>query len=130
MKALTPGLEQQVRKTLASIDPNLSVDHYQTFEEQIEANLSGERMIAQLTLLFGLLALVLAAVGLYGVTAYNVQRQTQEIGIRMALGSSRGGVVGMVLRGAMLQTVAGLMIGIPVADVMCALYQIDPVSAL
>ena len=115
MKVMTPGLEEQVRKTLSSIDPNLSVDHYQTFDEQIEANLSGERMIAHLTLLFGLLALVLAAVGLYGVTAYNVQRQTQAIGIRMALGSTRGAVVRMVLRGAMLQTVAGLMIGIPVA---------------
>jgi macrolide transport system ATP-binding/permease protein len=115
MKVMPPGLEEQVRKTLSSIDPNLSVDHYQTFDEQIEANLSGERMIAHLTLLFGLLALVLAAVGLYGVTAYNVQRQTQAIGIRMALGSTRGAVVRMVLRGAMLQTVAGLMIGIPVA---------------
>ncbi len=115
MKVMPPGLEEQVRKTLASIDPNLSVDHYQTFDKQIEANLSGQRMIAHLTLLFGLLALVLAAVGLYGVTAYGVQRQKQEIGIRMALGSTRGGVVGMVLRGAMLQTVAGLVIGIPVA---------------
>jgi predicted permease len=115
MKAMTPGLEEQVRKTLASIDPNLAVDHYQTFENQIEENFSGERMIARLTLLFGVLALVLAAVGLYGVTAYSVQRQTQEIGIRMALGSSRGSVVGNVLRGAMLQTAVGLVIGIPVA---------------
>ncbi|MGC2251881.1 MAG: FtsX-like permease family protein, partial [Acidobacteriaceae bacterium] len=118
MKAVTPGLERQVRKTLASINPNLSVDHYQTFDEQIEANLSRERMIARLTLLFGLLALILAAVGLYGVTTYTVQRQTQEIGIRMALGSSRRGIVGMVLRGAMLQTAVGLVIGIPVA-LMC-----------
>jgi ABC-type antimicrobial peptide transport system permease subunit len=115
MKVMTPGLEEQVRKTLTSIDPNLSVDHYQTFEKQIEENFSGERMIARLTLLFGVLALVLAAVGLYGVTAYNVQRRTQEIGIRMALGSSRGTVVGMVLRGAMLQTAVGLVLGIPVA---------------
>jgi ABC-type antimicrobial peptide transport system permease subunit len=75
-------------------------------------------MIARLTLLFGLLALILAAVGLYGVTTYTVQRQTQEIGIRMALGSSRRGIVGMVLRGAMLQTAIGLVIGIPVA-LMC-----------
>ena len=72
-------------------------------------------MIARLTLLFGVLALVLAAVGLYGVTAYSVQRRTQEIGIRMALGSSRGTVVGMVLRGAMLQSAVGLVIGIPLA---------------
>lgn len=115
MKSMTPGLEEQVRKTLTSIDPNLSVDHYQTFEKQIEGNFSGQRMIARLTLLFGVLASVLAAVGLYGVTAYNVQRRTQEIGIRMALGLARGSVVGMVLRGAMLQTAAGLVIGIPVA---------------
>ena len=72
-------------------------------------------MIARLTLLFGLVALVLAAVGLYGVTAYTVQRRTSEIGIRMALGAARGSVVGMVLRGTMLQTVIGLAIGIPAA---------------
>ena len=115
MKGMFPTLEQQVRTTLASIDPNLSVDQYQTFEHQIESNVSEQRMIARLTLLFGLLALVLAAVGLYGVTAYTVQRQTQEIGVRMALGSSRGRIVGMVLRGAMLQTAVGMLIGIPVA---------------
>lgn len=115
MKAMTPGLEEQVRKTLTSIDPNLSIDHYRTFEHQIESNVSEERMIARLTLLFGLLALLLAAVGLYGVTAYTVQRQTQEIGIRMALGSSRGSIVGMVLCGAMLQTAVGMLIGIPMA---------------
>ena len=127
MKSLRPGLEEQVRKTLASIDPNLSVDHYQTFEKQIEGNFSGERMIARLTLLFGILALVLAAVGLYGVTAYGVQRRTQEIGIRMALGSSRGSVVGMVLRGAMLQTAVGLVIGVPVA--LVCVRSIKPVQA-
>jgi predicted permease len=115
MKAMPPGFEEQVRKTLASIDPNLSVDRYQTFNEQIELDLSGQRMIARLTLLFGALALVLAAVGLYGVTTYTVERQTQEIGIRMALGSSRGSIVARVLRGAMLQTACGLAIGIPVA---------------
>ena len=78
-------------------------------------------MIARLTLLFGVLALVLAAVGLYGVTAYSVQRRTQEIGIRMALGAARSSVVGMVLRGAMLQTAIGLVIGIPVA-LLCVRY--------
>jgi macrolide transport system ATP-binding/permease protein len=121
MKAMTPGLESQVRKTLAGIDPNLSVDHYQTFEKQIEGNFNGERLIARLTLLFGSLALVLAAVGLYGVTAYGVQRRTQEIGIRMALGAARESVVGLVLRGAMLQTAVGLAIGVPVA-LFCVRY--------
>jgi macrolide transport system ATP-binding/permease protein len=72
-------------------------------------------MIARLTMLFGGLALVLAAVGLYGVTAYTVARRTSEIGIRMALGAERSGVVAMVMRGAMIQTLLGLAIGIPVA---------------
>ncbi len=72
-------------------------------------------MIARLTLLFGVLALMLAAVGLYGVTAYGVERRTPEIGIRMALGAARGSVVGMVLWGAMLQTAIGLVIGVPAA---------------
>ncbi len=115
MQAMPPDLEQQVRRTLASIDPNLAVDHYQMFEQQIQESFSGERMIATLTLLFGALALVLAAVGLYGVTAYSVQQRTQEVGLRMALGSSRGSVVAMVLRQSMLQAAVGLVIGIPVA---------------
>ena len=119
MKGMTPGLEAQIRKTLASIDPNLTVDHYQTFAQQIHGNFNGERMITRLTLLFGLLALVLASVGLYGVTSYMVVRRTQEIGIRMALGAARGGVIGMVMRGAMLQAGVGLAIGIPTA-LICA----------
>jgi ABC-type antimicrobial peptide transport system permease subunit len=66
-------------------------------------------------MLFGALALMLAAIGLYGVTAYTVALRTSEIGIRMALGAERGSVVAMVMRGAILQTFVGLAIGIPVA---------------
>ena len=65
--------------------------------------------------MFGVLALALASVGLYGVTAYTVARRTPEIGIRMAMGAGRGNVVGMVLREAMLQAVIGLAVGVPVA---------------
>ena len=72
-------------------------------------------MIANLTLLFGALGLVLAAVGLYGVTAYTVEQRTGEIGVRMALGADRGQVVTMVLRGALFQAGIGLAIGIPAA---------------
>ena len=71
--------------------------------------------MAELTGLFGLLALALAAVGLYGVTAYGVERRTSEIGVRIALGASRWNVIGMVLRGAFVQIVIGLLIGIPVS---------------
>jgi macrolide transport system ATP-binding/permease protein len=119
MKALTPGLESQVRKTLADIDPNLTVDGYRTFAHQIHRNFNTERMVTRLTLLFGVLALVLASVGLYGVTSYMVARRTPEIGIRMALGADRAGLIGMVMRGAMVQAGIGLAIGVPTA-LLCA----------
>jgi macrolide transport system ATP-binding/permease protein len=107
-------MEAIARKTLAGINPNLTVVKFQTFTEQIGDRFSEERMIARLTTLFGGLALLLAALGLYGVTAYNVVRRTSEIGIRMALGAERRSVVAMVMRGAMIQTLMGLTIGIPV----------------
>jgi len=109
------SLESQVRRVLASIDPNLTVIRYETFAGQISGLFNQERLIARLTLMFGVLALVLASVGLYGVTAYTVARRTPEIGIRMAMGADRGSVVRMVLREAMLQAVIGLTIGVPVA---------------
>jgi predicted permease len=111
------GLEAQARRVLASINPNLPVTYYSTFEDQIAGQFTQERLIARLTVLFSVLALLLAAIGLYGVTAYMVARRTSEIGIRMALGATRGSVVGMVLRQAVLQAGIGLAIGIPVAMV-------------
>jgi macrolide transport system ATP-binding/permease protein len=109
------NMESLARTTLASIDPNLTAAKFQTFDQQIADTFTEERMIARLTMLFGALALLLAAIGLYGVTAYNVVRRTAEIGIRMALGADRGGVIAMVMGAAMLQAVLGLVIGIPVA---------------
>ena len=115
------GFEKIVGDTLASINPNLTIVKFQTFQQQIDDRFIEERLIARLTSLFGLLALLLAAIGLYGVTAYTVVRRTPEIGIRMALGAARSRVIGMVMRGAMLQAVAGLAIGIPVA-IFCVRY--------
>jgi macrolide transport system ATP-binding/permease protein len=109
------GLEKIVGDTLSSINPNLTIVKFQTFQQQIDDRFIEERLIARLTSLFGVLALLLAAIGLYGVTAYTVARRTPEIGIRMALGAVRSRVIGTVMRGAMLQSVAGLAIGIPVA---------------
>ncbi len=129
-----PGFEKLVGDTLASINPNLTVLKFQTFRQQIDDRFTQERLISRLTSLFGLLALLLAAIGLYGVTAYTVVRRTPEIGVRMALGAARSRVIGMVMRGAMLQTVAGLAIGIPVA-IFCVryvksqLYEITSVNA-
>jgi predicted permease len=108
-------MEAVARRILAGINPNLTVVKFQTFDQQIADQFTEERMLSRLTMLFGGLALLLAAIGLYGVTAYTVVRRTQEIGIRMALGADRGGVVAMILQGAMVQAVVGLVIGIPVA---------------
>ena len=128
------GFEKIVENTLAGINPNLTIVKFQTFQQQIDDRFTEERLIARLTSLFGLLALLLAAIGLYGVTAYTVVRRTPEIGIRMALGAARSRVIGTVLRGAVLQAVAGLAIGIPVA-IFCVryvksqLYEITSVNA-
>ena len=116
-----PGFEKIVGDTLAGINPNLTIVKFQTFQQQIDDRFIEERLIARLTSLFGLLALLLAAIGLYGVTAYTVVRRTPEIGIRMALGAQRIRVIGMVMRGAMLQALIGLAIGIPVA-IFCVRY--------
>jgi len=116
-----PGFEKTVGDALATINPNLTIVKFQTFQQQIDDRFVDERMIARLTSLFGLLALLLAAIGLYGVTAYTVVRRTPEIGIRMALGAARGRVIGMIMRGAMLQAVIGLAIGVPVS-IFCVRY--------
>jgi ABC-type antimicrobial peptide transport system permease subunit len=106
------------QRTLASINPNLTVVKFQTFDQQIADRFSEDRMVARLTTLFGALALLLATIGLYGVTAYAAARRTGEIGIRMALGAPRSGVIAMVMRGAMIQTALGLAIGIP-TSILC-----------
>ena len=109
-----PNLEAQVRHVLADVNPDLAVIDFKSFGEQVDNNFSQQKMIAKLTSLFGLLALVLASVGLYGVTAYSVERRTNEIGIRMALGAGRLSVLKLVLKGALLQMGIALLIGIPV----------------
>ena len=109
------SLESLVRRTLANINPNLTILDFNSLDYQVAENFNQERLISRLTALFGLLALVLASVGLYGITAYSVARRTSEIGLRMALGANRGDVLGLVLRGAFWQVGLGLAIGIPVA---------------
>jgi predicted permease len=104
-----------IRSTLAAVDPNLTVMDLRSMDAQVAGNFNQERLIARLTTLFGVLALILASVGLYGVMSYFVAQRTNEIGIRMALGASRSGVVGMVLRGALWQIGIGLALGIVAA---------------
>ena len=113
------ALEPQVRRAFAEVDPNLTLVQIRSMQQQVADKLDQERTIAQMTGLFGIIALVLAAVGLYGVTAYNIERRTGEIGVRIAMGASRPGIVGTVLRGAFAQIGLGLLIGIP-ASIGCA----------
>ena len=110
-----PEMEMLTQRTLSSINPNLAVVKFQTFDQQIADQFTQDRLLARLTMLFGVLALLLATVGLYGVSAYTVARRTPEIGIHMALGAERGKVTAMILRGALIQAVIGLAIGVPIA---------------
>src|SRR5579862_3809019 len=110
-----PAMEAEVRKALASIEPDLVVYSVKPYSEILAGDFQRENMIASLTMLFGVLGLVLAAVGLYGVMAYSVEQRTSEIGVRMALGADRSRVVRMVLRSAFSQIGIGLGLGIPLA---------------
>jgi ABC-type lipoprotein release transport system permease subunit len=108
-------LLMRVKKTLAEVDPNLVIYDIEPYSRVIQGKFDQQNMIASLTWLFGAVGLVLAAVGLYGVTAYGVEQRTSEIGVRMGLGADRRSVVAMVLRGAFWQVGIGLGIGIPAA---------------
>jgi len=110
-----PKIEDQVRKALASVDPSLVLYGVDPYAQVVSRDFQQENMIATLTSLFGALGLALAAVGLYGVLAYTVERRTGEIGVRMALGADRGRVINMVLAGAFRQVALGLVLGIPLA---------------
>jgi predicted permease len=111
-----PGdLEPLLRKTLAEADPNLTITNVRTMQQQIDLSLNQQRAVARLAQLFGMLALVLAAVGVYGVTAWMVARQTNEIGVRMALGADPVGVIRLVLLRAFQRVAAGLVVGLPCA---------------
>jgi predicted permease len=115
LRGSAEGFESLVRKAFSEVDPNLTIIDIQPMQQQVDSNFDQQRAVAQMTGLFGILALVLAAVGLYGVTAYTVERRTSEIGVRMALGADRSSVVRLVLRGAFRQVLIGLIIGIPIS---------------
>jgi predicted permease len=113
---LPPGtLEPMIRRALAEADPTLTVVSVRTLREQVERSFDQQRAVASLAGLFGGVALMLAAIGLYGVTAYSVARRTNEIGLRMALGADRTRVMGSVLSGAFRRVLIGLLLGLPLA---------------
>jgi len=113
------GLEGQIRSALAEVDRRISVDDVTTIDEQIARQFAGDNLLARLTATFGFVALLLACLGLYGVTAYSVTRRTREIGIRMAIGATHAEVLRSIVRTALVQLAIGLAIGLP-ADVAVA----------
>jgi len=113
---LPPGqLEPLLTQKLAEIDPNLTFNSIRTMQQQVDLSFDQERAVASLAGLFGIVALLLAAVGLYGVTAYSVAQKTNEIGIRMALGADRSSVMRLILTGAFARVLLGLLLGLPLA---------------
>jgi predicted permease len=104
-----------IREKVRDLDANMPIFDMRTTDEQIQNSLSAERMIASLSTVFGLLATILAAVGLYGLMAYNVVQRTREIGIRMALGAAQGDVVWMVMRDVLILVGIGIAVGVPAA---------------
>jgi predicted permease len=108
-------MEPAIRRAVAEVDPSLTVLTVRTMEDQVALSFNQQRALAGLATLFGSVALMLAAIGLYSVTAYTVAQQTNEIGVRMALGADRARVVRHVLRGAFKWVLVGLLLGVPLA---------------
>lgn len=120
-----------IRQTIHQVDPNLPILDMRTMNHQLDLVLMAERMVAGLAAAFGLLATILAAIGLYGMMAFNVARRTREIGIRMALGARDGSVIWLVMREVLLLVTVGTAVALPAAWaltqlVKSQLYRIEP----
>jgi predicted permease len=132
------AIEPRIREAFREVDPNFAITRIQSMQQQVDVNFDQQRLLARLSGLFGILALLLASIGLYGVMAYSVTRRTNEIGVRMAIGANRMHIAALILRSAFAQVLLGLAIGVPVALVVgrllhSRLYEldiIDPFSLL
>ncbi len=125
----------EVRRTIREVTPGLPVTRVETLNNQVSDSLRQQRAISEVTGFFGILGLVLAAIGLYGILAYNVARRTSDIGIRMALGAERGDVLGMILKETLALIALGVAIGVPLALaggrlVAAQLYAVKPADPL
>jgi ABC-type antimicrobial peptide transport system permease subunit len=124
-----------IRRITQELDPNLPVFDMTTLERQMDDSLVTERLVATLSSSFGFLATLLAAIGLYGVMAYTVERRTREIGIRMAIGALTGDVLWLVLREVLVLLAIGIGVALPAALILtryvrAQLYGIQPSDPL
>jgi len=130
------AMQETVRKAFAAFDPSVRLTRVKTLSELLDNSMSLDILLAKLTGFFGLLALMLACIGLYGVMSYTVSRRTREIGLRMALGSQRSQVLGLILKESMKVVAIGVLAGIPLAliaskalsSILFRLGSSDPVS--
>ena len=111
-------MEPQIRKAFAAVDPNLAIMNMHPLAQQIDVHYDQQRTVAELSTLFGALAILLASIGLYGVMAYAVARRTVEIGVRMAVGATRTHVILLVLRSAFAQVIVGLALGLTLSIIV------------
>jgi predicted permease len=127
-----------VRRAIHEVDPHLPISNVTTLEEQVGRSITNQRLVAQLSIFFGLLAVFISCIGIYGLMSYVVTRRTNEIGIRMALGAERSHVRWMVMREILLLVALGVVIGVPAAlagnrlisNLLFGLQPADPVSLL
>jgi putative ABC transport system permease protein len=112
-RASPDGLAEPLRAAVGQLDPSLPVAGVATLEQRIQEQLVGPRMIGGILAAFGMVALLLAALGIYGVIAYSVQQQTHEIGVRMAIGAQRSAVLSQVARQGLVLTGIGFLLGLP-----------------
>jgi ABC-type antimicrobial peptide transport system permease subunit len=112
------GLEAEIRSAFGEINSDLTVVLLQSVADMVNENFSRQELIARLTSLFGIVALILASIGMYGITAYSAGRRTAEIGVRMALGADRISVIKLVVRAALRLIAIGLALGMPLTFAM------------
>jgi len=109
------GIVPEIRRAFAEVNSNLPITEVRTLAAHVDDTLTGDKLLARLSSFFGLLALLLASIGIYGVLSYAVARRTNEVGLRMALGAPRSSVVWMVMRDVLGLMAIGLLIGVPAA---------------
>ncbi len=116
-------VQASIRQAIHQLDPTLVVDGLRTMEAQVDRSAADERALAFLAIGFSVLAMVLAAVGLYGVLAYSTEQRTREIGVRLALGAQRSSVIGLVLREMLLIAAIATVIALPSTVALARLFR-------